>query len=311
MASDPKILFMSTWVNNPEFMVMQRDLIRKFCKEPTDFIAVLDGKEIPCFTNFGDTSMRRRQINCCQGNKISFLEVPPETHIEPARMALFPNPSDYNINCRNPPHDPSSRTAVANQYGYNHFLTNLRSKYDYLVMIQSDIFPFCPFSVVEFLGDKSLLYTKANSLSDDKTDSLDYAWDGFLMFNFKVDPTINWSAWNFDSGFQTRGIFTDTGGGTWKILDTIQKKEGIHNLARCRWTRADPLFETLPKSIQDFVLNDGRNEGDNLACEIKHRSFIHLVGGGNWMFIHNVEEGFKIQTECNKNFFSLCLKLLV
>jgi hypothetical protein len=50
-AAKPKVLFISTWINHPECIPVQRDLIKKFCKEDTDFLAVLDGKTEECFTN--------------------------------------------------------------------------------------------------------------------------------------------------------------------------------------------------------------------------------------------------------------------
>ena len=120
----PKVLFISTWVNHPELIPLQRDLIKKFCKEDTDFLAVIDGKTEFCYTNLGNTKIRQEMIATCKDNKIQYIEVPPDFHFEEKRKQLFPEflsaqASSHMHRDKN----PSSRTAVANQVGYNTFLT--------------------------------------------------------------------------------------------------------------------------------------------------------------------------------------------
>jgi hypothetical protein len=265
---EPTVLFISTWINNPELIPIQRNLINKFCKENVKFLAVLDGKTTPCFTNFGDTTMRQRQINICKENSIDYVEVPPDFHSEPGRKQLFEF-GEYDTSYRNTNVDPSSRTAVSNQFGWRIFHTNLKKWFTHLVMIQSDVFPFAPFSVREMLDGNSLLY------KDQYREPIHYAWDGFLMFDFSQEPEISWDEWNFDSGIQHKTVFTDTGGGTWTILPKIQKKKNIQSRDSLQWTKNDSWFETLPTPIQNFILNDSRNEGNKLFSEIKHFKFIH------------------------------------
>ena len=302
------LLFISTWINNPELIPVQRDLIKKFCKEDVRFLAVLDGKSTPCFTNFGDTSMRQKQINICKAHNIDFVEVPPDLHTEPNREALF-NVQEgskglYTTSYRNYELDPSSRTAVSNQFAWRVFHANLRPHYDKLVMIQSDVFPFTPFSVSEMLDGNSLLF------KDQYREPIHYAWDGFLFFDFSVEPSIPWNEWNFDSGIQHGDVFTDTGGGTWPLLPKIQKKKDIFAKNSLQWFKSDPFLQTLPPSVQTFLLNDVRNEGDKIFSEIKHYSFIHLRGGGNWEFIQKLREGMTIQHTRFQAFIELAKELL-
>lgn len=306
MAQKPRVLFISTWINNPELIPVQRDLIMKFCKEDAKFLAVLDGKSEPCFTNFGDSSMRSRQVETCRVASITYVEVPPEFHKEPLREQLFAvqSPGIYTTNYRNYEIDPSSRTAVANQYGWRVFREKLASSYDYLVMIQSDVFPFKTFSVREMLDGNSLLY------KDQYREPIHYAWDGFLMFDFTVDKSIPWSLWNFDSGLQDGNAFTDTGGGTWAILQVIQKKKNIDSKDSLQWFAHDPYMNTLPLSVQKFLTGDNRNEGDKVFSEIKHNHFIHLRGGGNWEFIKNLGDGIILQTARFKKFVECAKELL-
>jgi len=283
----PKVLFISTWVNHPELIPLQRDLIRKFCKEDADFLAVIDAKKEECYTNLGNTNMRDELINTCKDNKIQYIEVPPDFHFEEKRKQLFPeflsaqaSPHIYRHN------NPSSRTAVANQVGYNTFLTHL-THYRYLVMLQSDIFPFEPFSVIDMLEGNSLLYRNDFRESDDKQYRTHYAWDGFLMFDFKADPSIDaalWKTFSFDDQIQKGYIYTDTGGGTWYILEQLQKKKKAECKMSLKWLTSDPILKTFPEPIQRFINTDIRNEGDKIFSEIKQRSFIHLRGGGNWEF---------------------------
>lgn len=300
---EPTVLFISTWINNPELIPIQRNLINKFCKENVKFLAVLDGKTTPCFTNFGDTTMRQRQINICKENSIDYVEVPPDFHSEPGRKQLFEF-GEYDTSYRNTNVDPSSRTAVSNQFGWRIFYTNLKKWFTHLVMIQSDVFPFAPFSVREMLDGNSLLY------KDQYREPIHYAWDGFLMFDFSQEPEISWDEWNFDSGIQHKTVFTDTGGGTWTILPKIQKKKNIQSRDSLQWTKNDSWFETLPTPIQNFILNDSRNEGNKLFSEIKHFKFIHLRGAGNWEYIKDLEKGFQIQSKRFVTFTEAASQLL-
>lgn len=270
---------------------IQRDLIKKFCGEQSELLAVLDGKTTPCFTNFGDTSMRQRQIDTCRAAGINFVEVPPNLHTEPQRQQLFDvkSPGKYTTDFRNYELDPSSRTAVSNQFGWRVFHQHLAQHYDYLVMIQSDIFPFRPFSVRDMLDGNSLLF------KDQDRAPIHYAWDGFLMFDFTKDRSIPWNEWNFDSGMQHENVFTDTGGGTWPLLLKIPLKKNIDAKNSGQWSQEDPYLKTLPEDIQKFLLDDIRNKDGNIFSEIKHHHFIHLRGGGNWEFIKYLGEGIVIQ----------------
>ena len=311
-----KVLFISTWINNPELIPIQRDLIKKYCKEDADLLVILDGKTVPCFTNFGDPSVRQKQIDICRANNINFIEVPPELHMEPDRCKLFTtnNHAVYNTNMRNYIHDPSSRTAVSNQLGWNTFHKYLRSKYQYLAMIQSDMFPFVPFSVKEMLNGNSLLYR--DDIRENIRGNLHYAWDGILMFDFAVQPDIDWNEWNFDSGFQQDDIFADTGGGTWMILKKIINKKDVYRKACLKWTISDPFLETLPEELRAFIKTDIKNEGENIYAEIFDSSFLHLRGGGNWEFVPHVKNdawriGMEKQQARIPLFIKTALELLI
>lgn len=283
----PKVLFISTWVNHPELISLHRDLIKKFCKEDANFLVIIDGKTESCYTNLGNTNIRQEMIDTCKDNKIEYIEVPPDFHFEEKRKQLFPE----FLSAIATPHlyrdkNPSSRTAVANQVGYNTFMTHF-SHYRYLVMLQSDIFPFEPFSVIDMLEGTSLLYRDDFRESDTKNYIMHYAWDGFLMFDFKADKSIDaalWKTFSFDDMWQRGDVFTDTGGGTWYILEQLQKKKKIECKMSLKWLNSDPILKTFPEPIQRFINTDVRNDGNKIFSEIKHRSFIHLSGGGNWEF---------------------------
>jgi len=309
----PKVLFISTWVNHPELISLQRDLIKKFCKEDADFLAVIDAKTEVCYTNLGNTNIRQEMINTCKENKIQHIEVPPDFHFEEKRKQLFPeflsaqaSPHIYRHN------NPSSRTAVANQVGYNTFLTYL-THYRYLVMLQSDVFPFQPFSVIDMLDGNSLLYKDQFRESEDKQYSMHYAWDGFLMFDFKADPSIEaslWKTFSFDDQIQKGYIYTDTGGGTWYILEKLQKKKKAEYKNSLLWLNNDPILEIFPEQIQLFLNTDVRNEGDKIYSEIKERSFIHLRGGGNWEALYKIPNLLEMQDQRCKMFHSAARSLL-
>jgi hypothetical protein len=109
------------------------------------------------------------------------------------------------------------------------------------------------------------------------------------MFDFKADPSIDLSLWktfSFDDQIQKGYIYTDTGGGTWYILEKLQKKKKAECKNSLQWLTSDPILQTFPNQIQIFLNTDIRNEGNKIFSEIKQENFIHLRGGGNWEF-HN------------------------
>jgi len=312
-AAKPKVLFISTWINHPECIPVQRDLIKKFCKEDTDFLAVLDGKTEECFTNNCNKNIRQEMIDTCKANNINYIEVPPDFHIAEQRKQLFPE----FLSAMASPHlyrhkNPSSRTAVANQVGYNTFMTHL-THYRYLVMLQSDIFPFHPFSVIDMLDSNSLLYRDVFKKSDDNQYSIHYAWDGFLMFDFKADTSIDesiWKAFSFDDQIQKGHIYTDTGGGSWYILEQLKKKKISEDKPSLQWVNNDPILERLPEKIQTFLYTDLRNDGDKIYAEIFSEHFIHLRGGGNWEVLYHIPNITALQTERYNRFLSIVRDLL-
>ena len=310
----PKVLFISTWINHPELIPLQRDLIKKFCKEDADFLAVIDGKTEVCFTNLGNINIRQEMIISCKNNNIQYIEVSPDCHFEEKRKQLFP---EFLSACATPhthrDKNPSSRTAVANQVGYNNFLTHL-THYRYLVMLQSDIFPFEPFSVVDMLEGNSLLYRDNIRESEDKQHSMHYAWDGFLMFDFKADISIDaslWKTFSFDDMIQKGYIYTDTGGGTWYILEKLQKKKKCDSKNSLQWLTNDPILETFPQLIQQFINTDIRNDDNKIYSEIIQGSFIHLRGGGNWELLYNIPNILNQQQERFNKFMYTIKELLV
>lgn len=308
-----KVLFISTWINNPDFIPIQRDLIKKFCKEEADLLCVLDGKDdVSDFTNEGHTNIRKEMIDICKKNDINFIEVPKELHQQPLRNTLFPS-FLYNDTYSTRHLDPSSRTAVSNQLGYNTFHKYL-SHYRYLVMIQSDVFPFKEFSVVDMLDGNSLLYKNQVRETNDKKHTISHAWDGFLFFDFMVDKSINWNTFSFDTGHTgiNKNIFTDTGGATWYILEKILQKKKISSKDSLQWSLSDPYIDTLPQPIQNFCCCDIRNKDGNIFSEIMNDNFIHLRGGGNWEFINSNEaEWLKKQNTRFNMFKHTCLQLLL
>ena len=287
----PKVLFISTWVNHPELIPLQRDLIKKFCKEDAELLVVIDAKTESCYTNLGNTNMRNELINTCKNNKIQYIEVPPDFHFEEKRKQLFPE----FLSAQGTPHvfrdtNPSSRAAVANQLGYNTTLMHL-THYRYLVMLQSDVFPFQPFSVVDMLEGNSILYQDQFRESEDKKHILHYAWDGLIMFDFKADPSIDvflWNTFSFDDQIQKGCIYTDAGGGSWYILEQLQKKKTIDCKNSLQWLITDPIIKTFPEPIQEFINNDSRNEDNKIYSEIKLKNFIHLRAGSNWEYHHQI-----------------------
>jgi hypothetical protein len=133
------------------------------------------------------------------------------------------------------------------------------------------------------------------------------------MFDFKADTSIDialWKTFSFDDMFQKGNVYTDTGGGTWHILEQLQKKKMADCKNSLSWLNADPILKTFPEEIQAFLNTDLRNEGDKLFSEINHNNFIHLRGGGNWEIIYIKTNILDIQEQRYKSFLSTARALL-
>jgi hypothetical protein len=110
--------------------------------------------------------------------------------------------------------------------------------------------------------------------------------------------------------FQKGNIFTDTGGGTWYILEQLKNKKNADCKNSLQWLTSDPILKIVPELIQQFINTDIRNEGDKIYSEIFNGSFIHLRGGGNWEILYKKLNTIEIQEERYMRFLYVARSLL-
>lgn len=306
------VLFVTTWINHPETVAIQKQLIEKFCAEKPSFLAIIDAKETADFSNFGDASMRQQLIDECKKQDIIAFPVPPELHQGEARSKLFPFPTNHTVLSSFLEGDPSARNAVACQFAWNIVLKYL-THYKYVVFLQSDIFPFAPFSVVKRLEGRTLEFKSQIRFSQDKSQQIEYAWDGFLMFDLEAMLAMS-EPFSFEYGPQAHGISTDTGGGSWKFVKALAPGQAVRisskDSLQWTWETGENQILLVPDCIRDFILSDPRNIGDQIYTEIKSGAFIHLRGGGNWEYMNNPGEALAIQSIRYSAFMEACQELL-
>jgi hypothetical protein len=125
------------------------------------------------------------------------------------------------------PHNPMLSCAQAVQWTYDNFMH--KSEDDIVLFLDSDMFLFQKFNPIEYMQDKIItgcLQTRG---------SIDYLWNGILMFNM---PKIHQQNGKLDFGCgSVEGEFCDVGGRTYYFLkendiqvdDLRPKFEGQYN----------------------------------------------------------------------------------
>jgi hypothetical protein len=270
------ITVVSTWVNHPEVIALHRDLWTKaFSGESIRYVAYIDAKDYGDFSNFGDASMKEQLIKACVDSSIEYLLVPQEYHMQ--RHKVFETCNASVDNC------PSARDALVCQYIWNREVLN--GSVNRLVLVQSDIFPYRTFTWNSILRGADFYYRpQVRSVNGE---SLHYAWEGLCFFDTSRWPDARKDIVDFEYGFQ-KGIFTDTGGGLWRVLEVLkpEQKRPFLDLHSGRWSISDAPTD-LPFWITEHIINDPRNtikeDGTTLFySEIFDNSFFHLRAGGNW-----------------------------
>lgn len=256
-------LILSSWVNNPENLVHQVNLFRKFCKEDFDYIAIIDAKPYEDFTNFNNKNMVDELVNACMRVNVKYEILDQSLHLQRDKVMPRPNIISENRN-------PATRTALSAQYSWN-IAKKIAKNYDFVCFFQCDMFPIKEFSLDEWVQDNSLLYVSQ------KRDQVQYAWDGIFILRPSSEPKEIWDLIDFEDGFQD-GAYTDAGGGMWKLLKKIENKKKVNYINSLQWS----LCSFLEEPLQKFLLNDPRNQNGKFFAELYEGIILHLRAGGNW-----------------------------
>jgi len=272
MPGDP-ILLISSWVNHPETLKSHRDLwIRAFPEEEVRYIVYIDAKDYPDASNFNDPTMRKKILDECMRLGVEYYLVPEEIHRD--RRSLIPGCQlNYTMTA-------STRDAVVCFMAWKHHVCNNSNTFR-VGLIQPDIFPYRSLTW-QTVTRGAEFYYKPQSRQ-----GLNYAWNGlcfFTMYNWSQDLK---DLVDFQDGFH-RGVFTDSGGGLWKLLEALTEgqKFGWTGQNSLQWTSMD-YCPDLPFWIMEHLKTDPRNCVDSggvisYYSEIQDERFLHLRAGCNW-----------------------------
>jgi hypothetical protein len=257
------ITTVSAW---PEALEYQAKLLKKFCKDDYEFIAIIDADLKPHYSNMWNKATRKQALEIARKYCQHVIEMPIDMHEN--RTHLFPNTCEIKGN------KPSLRTADSCQYAWN-YLKEMKAQR--AILIDSDMFPISHFSFEDLTKDKNVGAVKQTRESGHK--KIEYFWNGIIAANFASLPSLH--DLSFDAGYH-EGLSTDTGGGThsW-VAANVQKVNWIEFNSSLNWTHKE-IPDLKSKRMQEFIINDDRNIHGKIYSEIYAGSFFHFRGGGNW-----------------------------
>jgi len=242
----------SVFVNNPIFIELMYNSIKKFFKTEEEYELIIfnDAKTWPDITNFGDVTMKEQIADMCKKLNIHCINIPNSQHINE------PSPSIRHSNSVN-------------------FMTKFMFSYpDTYLMLDSDMFFVDYFDIKEF---ENYYFCYINQSQNINNYTINYPWPNFFYLNINEIPNKELIDWSIDTGL-------DAGGKCAKWLTTLDKNKvlQIQHLCSCNWNETD-IPETINKNVQFFLDYDIRNQKGKYFSELYHKKILHYRGGSNWM----------------------------
>ena len=278
-------------VNNPTFIEIEYNTLKKFFKGEYEFIVLNDAKSFPDFTNGGNTTIKNSIEMLCNKLEITCINIPNEQHKTNSNAA---------IRCAD------SMTFILNYQKKNP---------DKYLLLDSDMFLIDYFDI-----NKYSQYDCAVVLQSRNNFKVNYFWNGIYYFDMTKMKNLDLLNWTCCPG-------CDVGGMMQEWLQKQMKDKPIPNTDEIRWK--NKLFHTnniyfikhlwscswditeLPTNliesspIIEFIKNDPRNSNNKFFCEIYDNVFLHYRAGGNWM-----NEGMDLHYNLSNNLYRSIQKCL-
>ncbi len=238
---------------------------RAWPEETLEYIAYIDAK---------DTATLKELVERCRAAGIRSVVVPPELHTR--REILFPATPIRRT------HASSFRNAISCQYAWLRETSAEHKRTGRLIFTQSDIFPFKVMKWDAWMAGGAISYRPQHRVSEDGLRRLDYAWEGLCGFDLTRWTSKMIAAMSFEAG-RFRGIFGDTGAGSWLLLSALpaELKRGWLERDSGSWT---PAEAALPPWLQRFLTIDPRGQGAAGPAygELFDDWCFHLRGGSDY-----------------------------
>jgi hypothetical protein len=239
--------------NNPDFIRLQVHTLNKYCQDPFELTIFNDAKTFVDVTNYGDLTLRQQIIDVCKELNLRCINVDNSQD-----QTLYTTASLRH-----------SRTA---NFMWHQYEKNLNEP---LLVLDSDMFPVRPFSIIKELEQYDFSYTEQS-----RENNVFYAWPNLFWCvpsRLQHKDTLDWST------DPSRNC--DTGGksDTFLNLSTNTKFHKHHHFCSLDWTKNSLTNLTeYPSSVIDFCEHDIKNINGKYWCEIYHDVFLHLRAGSNW-----------------------------
>ena len=278
-------------VNNPTFIEIQYNTLKKFFKGEYEFIVFNDAKSFPDFTNGGNPTIKNSLEMLCNKLEITCINIPNEQH------------------------KTNSNAAIRCADSMTFILDYQKKNPDKYLLLDSDMFLIDYFDI-----NKYSQYDCAIVLQSRNDSKINYFWNGIYYFDMTKMKNLDLLNWSCCPG-------CDTGGMTQEWLQKQMKDKPIPNTDEIRWK--NELFHTnniyfikhlwscswditeLPTNIIesspiiDFIKNDPRNSNNKFFCEIYDNVFLHYRAGGNWL-----NEGMDLHYNLSNNLYRSIQKCL-
>ena len=278
-------------VNNPTFIEIQYNTLKKFFKGEYEFIVFNDAKSFPDFTNGGNTTIKNSIEMLCNKLEITCINIPNEQH------------------------KTNSNAAIRCADSMTFILDYQKKNPDKYLLLDSDMFLIDYFDI-----NKYSQYDCAVVLQSRNNFKVNYFWNGIYYFDMTKMKNLDLLNWSCCPG-------CDVGGMMQEWLQKQMKDKPIPNTDEIRWK--NKLFHTnniyfikhlwscswditeLPTNIIesspiiDFIKNDPRNSNNKFFCEIYDNVFLHYRAGGNWL-----NEGMDLHYNLSNNLYRSIQKCL-
>jgi len=278
-------------VNNPTFIEIQYNTLKKFFKGEYEFIVFNDAKSFPDFTNGGNTTIKNSIEMLCNKLEITCINIPNEQH------------------------KTNSNAAIRCADSMTFILDYQKKNPDKYLLLDSDMFLIDYFDI-----NKYSQYDCAVVLQSRNNFKVNYFWNGIYYFDMTKMKNLDLLNWTCCPG-------CDVGGMMQEWLQKQMKDKPIPNTDEIRWK--NKLFHTnniyfikhlwscswditeLPTNIIesspiiDFIKNDPRNSNNKFFCEIYDNVFLHYRAGGNWL-----NEGMDLHYNLSNNLYRSIQKCL-
>lgn len=253
-------------VNNPIFIQIQHQTLKKYFKGDYEFIVFNDAKDFPDFTNGNDPTIKNQIEFMCLTLKIQCINIPNDHHKESLNVA----------------------TRCADSM--NFILDYQKKNVDEYLLIDSDIFLMNHFDI-----EKYRKYDCAIVLQTRLENKIRYFWNGIYYFNMKKltnTELMNWDTCDHCDVGGSMQEWLKKQCSDFPSVETIRWENNIfenknvlflRHLWSCSWNTSEiPNHCMQNLALIEFLKKDSRNQNGKFFCEIYDDVFLHYRAGGNW-----------------------------